>query len=118
MAMTTIEQTMATMHAEDTAMRDRLPRVHGAIWALQAAAIDGEGALDPKVRTLIALAIGASKQDEGCVVAIARDAAARGVSVSEVADAMGVVVLMNGGPGHIWGQHALAVFQEFIGSDG
>jgi AhpD family alkylhydroperoxidase len=103
---------MTTMMEEDRALHERLPDVHDAIWALQRAAIDGEGTLDPKVRVLIGLAIAVSKQDEGCVVAIARDAASRGVTVAEVADAIGVAILMNGGPGHIWGQHALAVFEE------
>jgi AhpD family alkylhydroperoxidase len=113
---TTVQQTMATMREEDRALHDKIPQVHDAIWALQRAAIDGEGALDPKMRVLIGLAIAVSKQDEGCVVAIARDAASRGVSVAEVADALGVAILMNGGPGHIWGQHALAVFEECVGA--
>jgi AhpD family alkylhydroperoxidase len=114
----TVDQTLATMFAEDQAMLARIPQVHEAIWALQRAAIDGEGTLDPNVRTLIAFAIAVSKQDEGCVVAIGRDAAARGITVEEVADAMGVAVLMNGGPGHIWGQHALAVFEECVRATG
>lgn len=111
--MTTVQQTMATMMEEDRALHEQIPRVHDAIWALQRSAIDGEGTLDPKVRVLISLAIAVSKQDEGCVVAIARDAASRGITSGEVADAIGVAILMNGGPGHIWGQHALAVFEEF-----
>lgn len=114
--MTTVRQTMAAMMAEDHALEERIPHVHDAIWALQSAAIDGEGTLDPKLRALIGLAIAVSKQDEGCVVAIARDVASRGVTIDEVADAIGVAILMNGGPGHIWGQHALAIFEECLHS--
>ena len=114
--MTTALETMATMKKEDSALREKAPKVHEAIWALQRAAIEDEATLDSKTRALIALAIGVSKQDEGCVAVIARAAAQHGASVEEVADAMGVAILMNGGPGHVWGSHALAVFEELAGA--
>jgi hypothetical protein len=34
-----------------------------------------------------------------------------------VAEAMGVVVMMNGGPGTVWGARAAAAHGEFTGSD-
>ena len=112
--MTTMDETLTAMMEEDRVLHERNPRVHDAIWALQSAAIDGDGAIDPKTRVLISLAIAVSKQDEGCIAVIARDAAGRGVTVAEVADAVGVAILMNGGPGHIWGGHALAVFEDCV----
>jgi len=107
---------MATMMEENATLHEKLPGVHDATFALHRAAIEDEGALDVKTRLLIGLAIAVSKQDEGCIVIYARDAAAHGVTAQEVADAMGVAILMNGGPGHIWGQHALAVFEEWAGA--
>ena len=79
-------------------------------------AVEGEGVLDAKTRNLIGFAIAASKQDEGCVAILAHALAQRRVTAQEVADAMGVVILMNGGPGHIWAQHALAVFEQCAGA--
>src|SRR5215472_17350489 len=75
----------------------------------------GDGALPAGVKELIALAIAATKECDGCVAAHARSAARQGVTDSEVAEAMGVVILMNGGPGTVWGPRALAAFEEFAG---
>jgi hypothetical protein len=35
-----------------------------------------------------------------------------------VAEAMGVAILMNGGPGTVWGPRAFAAFEEFAASAG
>ena len=114
--MSMASETMATVHRENATLRERIPGIDDAIWALQRAAVEGEGVLDAKTRNLIGFAIAASKQDEGCVAILAHALAQRGVTAQEVADAMGVVILMNGGPGHIWAQHALAVFEECAGA--
>jgi alkylhydroperoxidase/carboxymuconolactone decarboxylase family protein YurZ len=112
--MATIEESMTTLMRENALLRETVPSVDDAIWSVQRAAIERDAALDTKTRVLIAYAIAASKQDEGCLTILAPDLAKRGATVQEVADAMGVVILMNGGPGHIWGQHALAVFEECL----
>ena len=39
--------------------------------------------------------------------------AARGATAQEVAEALGVAILMNGGPGTVWGPRAYESFQEF-----
>jgi AhpD family alkylhydroperoxidase len=105
-------ETMATMAQEDAELRESIPAVYDAIWALQRAAIENESTLDSKTRALISFAIGVSKQDEGCIAAVGMALAKLGATVEEVADAMGVVILMNGGPGHVWATHALAAFKE------
>jgi AhpD family alkylhydroperoxidase len=76
-------------------------------------AVMTDGALPAKVKELIALAIGASKQCDGCIAAHALGSARQGATEAEVAEAMGVVVLMNGGPGTVWGARALAAHREF-----
>jgi AhpD family alkylhydroperoxidase len=58
-----------------------------------------DGALPAKFKELIALAIAATRECDGCIAAHARGAARQEASEAEVAEAMGVVVLMNGGPG-------------------
>lgn len=72
-----------------------------------------DGALPAKFKELIALAIAATRECDGCIAAHARGAARQEASEAEVAEAMGVVVLMNGGPGTVWGPRALAAYREF-----
>lgn len=77
----------------------------------------GDGALGAKTKELIALAIAVTRECDGCIAAHARSAARRGASEQEVAEMVGVAVLMNGGPGTVWGPRALAAFQEFSAPD-
>lgn len=73
----------------------------------------GEGALPATTKELIALAIAITRECDGCIAAHARGAARRGASEEQVAEMIGVAVLMNGGPGTVWGPRALAAFREF-----
>lgn len=93
-------------------LREGVPEVIGSYATMQRAVIV-DGALPAKIKELIALAIGATRQCDGCISAHARGAAHRGASEDEVAEAMGVVVMMNGGPGTVWGPRALAAYREF-----
>lgn len=93
-------------------LRDAIPEVWSAYAALHRAAM-APGALDIQTKELIALAVAVAKQCDGCIVAHARAAARRGVSEQAVAEALGVVVLLNGGPGTVYGPRALAAFREF-----
>jgi AhpD family alkylhydroperoxidase len=96
-------------------LRAAIPEVYAGYAALHGAAM-GDGALPARVKELIALAISATRECDGCVVAHARSAVRQGVTAAEVAEAMGVVILMNGGPGTVWGPRALAAFEEFAAS--
>src|SRR5258707_15881394 len=79
-------------------LREDIPDVVES-YATMTRAVMTDGALPAKVKELIALAIGASKQCDGCIAAHARGAAREDAAEAEVAEAMGVVVLINGGPG-------------------
>jgi len=89
--------------------------VYAGYAQLHAAAIADDGALPARVKELIALAIAVTKECDGCVAAHARAAAQRGATAPEVAEAMGVTILMNGGPGTVWGPRGYAAFAEFAG---
>lgn len=73
----------------------------------------GEGALSAKTKELIALAIAVTRECDGCIAAHARSAARRGATEAEVAEMIGVAILMNGGPATVWGPRALEAFTEF-----
>jgi AhpD family alkylhydroperoxidase len=93
-------------------LREQIPDVIGAYATMQRTVIV-DGALPARFKELIALAIAATRQCDGCISAHARGAARRGASEAEVAEAMGVVVMMNGGPGTVWGPRALAAYREY-----
>jgi AhpD family alkylhydroperoxidase len=93
-------------------LREAIPEVIGGYAAMQRAVMV-DGALPVKVKELIALAIAATRECDGCIAAHARGAARAQASEAEVAEAMGVVMMMNGGPGTVWGPRAAAAHREF-----
>ena len=70
-------------------------------------------ALDTKTKELIALALGVSQKCDGCIATHARAAARAGATEQEVAEAIGVTILLDGGPGTVYGPRAFAAFKEF-----
>jgi AhpD family alkylhydroperoxidase len=98
-------------------LREAIPGVYAGYAQLHNAAM-GDGALPARVKELIALAIAVTRECDGCVVAHARGAALRGATAQEVAEAMGVAIQMNGGPGTVWGPRAYAAFEEFADGRG
>jgi AhpD family alkylhydroperoxidase len=93
-------------------LHEHIPDVIESYTTMQRAVMT-DGALPAKVKELIALAIGATKQCDGCIAAHALGAERQDATEAEVAEAMGVVVLMNGGPGTVWSARALAAYREF-----
>ncbi len=81
-------------------------------YAEMARAAMAPGELDAANKELIALAIAATRECDGCLVSHARAAVRAGATRQQVAEAMGVVIMMNGGPGTVWGPRALRAFDE------
>jgi AhpD family alkylhydroperoxidase len=92
-------------------LREDIPDVIESYATMQRAVMT-DGALPAKVKELIALAISATKECDGCIAAHALGTARHDATEAEVAEAMGVVVLLNGGPGTVWGARALAAYRE------
>ncbi|MDT2007606.1 carboxymuconolactone decarboxylase family protein [Rhodococcus opacus] len=100
------------LRAPARALRQAIPQVYAGYGQLHEAAL-APGALDAKTKELIALAIAVSKQCDGCIAAHARGAAQQGSTPQEAAEAIGVAILMNGGPATVYGPRAFAAFTEF-----
>ena len=77
----------------------------------QAAVADGE--LPAKVKELMALAIAVVKHCDGCIAYHAKAAARRGATAEEVAEALGVALLMDGGTASVYGPRAWDAYREF-----
>lgn len=93
-------------------LRHAIPDVYKGFGEFHQAAF-AEGALDKKTKELVALAIGVIQRCDGCIASHAEGAAREGASRQEAADAIGVAMLMNGGPATIYGPRAFAAFREF-----
>lgn len=92
-------------------LRGLIPEVMKGYAEMSRAAMT-EGAIAASSKELIALAIAITRECDGCIVAHARGAARQGVTRQQVAEAIGVAILMNGGPGTVWGPRALRAFDE------
>lgn len=93
-------------------LRESIPDVYTAYVALNKAAMSA-GELSAKTKQLIALAIAVSKECDGCIASHARSAATEGATREEVAETLGVAIVMNGGPGTVWAPRAMAAFEEY-----
>ena len=112
--MTTACETRDELIGIGRRLREAIPGVYAGYAQMDNAAM-GDGALPARVKELIALAIAVTRECDGCVLAHARGAVRRGATAQEVAETMGVAILMNGGPGTVWGPRAYAAFEEFAG---
>jgi AhpD family alkylhydroperoxidase len=92
-------------------LREHIPDVIGAYANMQRAAF-ADGVLPAKTKELIGIAVAVSRQCDGCIASHARGAARRGATEEEVAEAIGVAIVLSGGPATVWGPRALAAFRE------
>lgn len=94
-------------------LRARIPHVWDGFSKMHTEAV-GDGVLSGKIKELMALAIGVTQRCDGCIAYHARAAAREGATEGEVAEALGVAILMSGGPGTVYGARAWRTFREFV----
>lgn len=91
-----------------------IPGTMQGFQALHDAAVR-EGALSPKMKELIALGIAIAVHCEGCIACHVHDALQHGASREEIAETVGVAVMMGGGPSVVYGSMAMAAVEQFQG---
>ncbi len=69
-------------------------------------------ALDAKTKELIALAIGVVARCDGCLTFHTHDALRAGATEAEIMEALGVAVLMGGGPSVMYATHVIEAMQD------
>jgi len=111
------QKTLDDIRAAALQLRDAIPGVWNAYADMGRAAM-GDGALLAKHKQLIALAIAVTRECDGCIASHARGAVRAGASLEETAEALGVAIHMNGGPGTVWGPRAFEAFMQFGGASG
>lgn len=80
--------------------------------ALHEAAIK-TGALDSKTKELIALGIAITVRCDGCISFHVHDALGAGAKKNEIAETVGVAVMMGGGPSVVYGIEAMQALEQF-----
>jgi AhpD family alkylhydroperoxidase len=93
-------------------LRNAIPEVWAGFADLHRAAL-ADGALPARTKELMALAIAVVKQCDGCIAYHAKAAARQGASAEEVAEALGVALLMDGGTASVYGPRAWQAFLQF-----
>ncbi|NNC92134.1 MAG: carboxymuconolactone decarboxylase family protein [Acidimicrobiia bacterium] len=102
----------ATLRPQVAALRELIPDTWAGFAQLHKSSM-AAGELDRATKELIALAISVVEGCDGCIAAHARGAARHGANRQQVAEALGVTLLMDGGPASVYAPRALAAFDEF-----
>lgn len=77
----------------------------------RAAVVDGE--LSHTTKELIALAIGVAVRCDGCIAMHVSAALKAGATEGQIHEALGVAVLMGGGPASVYATEALVALEQF-----
>ena len=93
-------------------LRQAIPEVYAGFKELHSSSM-ADGSLPLKVKELIALTLSIGSQCDGCIAAHARSASRAGATKEEVAEAIGVTFLMQGGPATVYGPRAYDAFCEY-----
>jgi AhpD family alkylhydroperoxidase len=94
-------------------LHELIPDVMKSYAALSKASSE-EGELSRVTKELLALVIAATRECDGCIVAHARGALREGATRQQIAEARGVLIALNGGPGTVWGPRTLRAYDEAV----
>lgn len=100
------------LNPQHRALRQMIPDVYKGFGEMSKAAM-ASGALETKVKELMAMVIGVVHGCDGCIASHARGAVRAGATKEEAAEAIGVGIMMHGGPATIYGARAFTAFCEF-----
>lgn len=77
-------------------------------------AIAKDESLSMQTKELIALGISIAIRCEGCIISHTKEALESGATVSNIAETIGVSVMMGGAPSIVYGTKAFHAMKEFI----
>jgi AhpD family alkylhydroperoxidase len=98
--------------AQLSTLRSGQPGVMKGFGELSKASLAG-GALSPKTKELIALALGVAGHCDACIGFHAKALVRLGATQAEVEETLAVAIYMGGGPSLMYSANALAAFAEF-----
>jgi AhpD family alkylhydroperoxidase len=103
------------LRAPTSSLRHAIPQVWDGFTALHRAAV-AEGEVSTAVKEATALAISVAKRCDGCIAYHAKAAARAGATPGQVAELLGVAVLMDGGTASVYAPRAWDAYLEFSGN--
>ena len=113
--MATAHEVIEELRDPTRALRQAAPEAWAGFAQLHDAAV-ADGVLPARVKELMALAIAVVKHCDGCIAYHAKAAARLGAGPDEVAEALSVALLMDGGTATVYGPRAWAAYREYAGT--
>jgi len=101
-------------HLQDVikGLRNDLPETMNGFGMMHKSAV-ADGVLPTKTKELIALGIAITSRCDGCISFHVHDALKAGASHKEIIEAIGVAILMGGGPALVYGCEAYEALGQF-----
>jgi AhpD family alkylhydroperoxidase len=106
-------EVLSALREPTGSLRKALPETWAGFAALHEGAM-ADGTVPRRMKELVALAISVVKRCDGCIASHARAAARAGATPSEVAEVLGVALLMDGGTASVYAPRAWEAFHEFV----
>ena len=109
-------ETLWELREPTRALRNAMPGTWSGFTALHDAAM-ADGEVPARLKQAAALAVSVVKRCDGCIAYHARAAARAGATPGEVAELLGVALLMDGGPASVYAPRAWEAFTQFHSDD-
>lgn len=110
-------QLLSDLQGPTKSLRRAIPDAWSGFGQLHRAAM-ADGEVPARMKETVALAIAVVKHCDGCIAYHAKAAAQHGATPQEVAEILGIALLMDGGPASVYAPRAWAAYQEFASVDG
>jgi len=108
------QDVISDLSAPTKSLRDAIPDAWAGFGRMHRGAMS-DGVLSRADKEIIATVISVAQQCDGCIAYHARSAVRAGAESEKMAEALGVALLMMGGPGTIYAPKAWEAFNEFKG---
>src|SRR5271165_6995291 len=104
------------LSAELRNLRGGAPEVMKAFSALAQSAL-AQGALDGKMKELIAIAISVAIRCDDCIAFHVKAAVDHGATREEILETLGMAIYMGAGPSAMYASHALGAYADFAAAE-
>jgi len=106
------DEVLSELRGPTKSLRHAIPEAWDGFLSLHGAAM-GDGEVPARLKEATALAISVVKHCDGCIAYHAKAAARAGAARAEVAELLGVALLMDGGTASVYAPRAWEAFLEF-----
>jgi AhpD family alkylhydroperoxidase len=105
-------QVLSDLREPTRSLRHAIPEAWAGFQALHGAAM-ADGEVPAAMKEAVALAISVVKRCDGCIAYHSKAAARAGATPAQIAEVLGVALLMDGGTASVYAPRAWAAFLEF-----